>query len=65
MLAKGLMENNSNGKLVVDNAERLSLLLLATSPDITDLKGAALGREVILLRKQLLAIHETASKSCC
>jgi glutathione gamma-glutamylcysteinyltransferase len=65
LLAKGLMENNSNGKLVVDNAERLSLLLLATSPDITDLKGAALGREVILLRKQLLAIHETASKSCC
>ena len=54
----------SSASMVVGKVERITLLILATNSDLKSLKGTALGREVILLRKQLNAVH-VSSTTCC
>jgi len=64
MSSSDRLSSFSSASMVVGKVERITLLILATNSDLKSLKGTALGREVILLRKQLNAVH-VSSTTCC
>ena len=55
--------NEKKEELSVNEAERMTLLLLAVAPNIKSMRGTGLAREVSLLRTQLEAIHDVVA--CC
>jgi len=55
--------NEKKEELSVNEAERMTLLLLAVAPDIKSMRGTGLAREVSLLRTQLEAVHDVVA--CC